>query len=71
MVAETPRASALATWKRRGEVWRRATEDVLLELNARTLLRAPEVRARAEARDPRLTVHLLISGRDRKGVRVG
>ena len=29
-----------ATWKRRGEVWRRATEDVLLELNARTLLRA-------------------------------
>lgn len=29
-----------ATWKRRGELWRRATEDVLLEVNARTLLRA-------------------------------
>jgi hypothetical protein len=34
----TPRLALHATWKRRGEVWRRATEDVLLELNARTLL---------------------------------
>jgi hypothetical protein len=36
----TPRLALLATWKRRGELWRRATEDVLLELNARTLLGA-------------------------------
>lgn len=36
----TPRLALHATWKRRGEAWRRATEDVLLELNARTLLRA-------------------------------
>jgi hypothetical protein len=36
----TPRLALHATWKRRGEVWRHATEDVLLELNARTLLRA-------------------------------
>jgi hypothetical protein len=36
----TPRLALHATWKRRGEVWRRATEEVLLELNARTLLRA-------------------------------
>jgi hypothetical protein len=36
----TPRFALHATWKRRGETWRRATEDVLLELNARTLLRA-------------------------------
>jgi uncharacterized protein DUF4238 len=36
----TPRIALHATWKRRGEVWRRATEDVLLELNARTLVRA-------------------------------
>ncbi len=36
----SPRLALHATWKRRGEVWRRATEDVLLELNARTLLRA-------------------------------
>jgi hypothetical protein len=36
----TPRLALHATWKRRGETWRRATEDVLLELNARTLLRA-------------------------------
>jgi hypothetical protein len=36
----TPRLALHATWKRRGEVWRRATEDVLLELNARTLVRA-------------------------------
>jgi hypothetical protein len=36
----TPRLALHATWKRRGEIWRRATEEVLLELNARTLLRA-------------------------------
>jgi hypothetical protein len=36
----SPRLALHATWKRRGELWRRATEDVLLELNARTLLRA-------------------------------
>jgi hypothetical protein len=36
----TPRLALHATWKRRAEIWRRATEDVLLELNARTLLRA-------------------------------
>ncbi len=36
----TPRLALHATWKRRGEIWRQATEDVLLELNARTLLRA-------------------------------
>jgi len=36
----TPRLALHATWKRRGEIWRRATDDVLLELNARTLLRA-------------------------------
>ena len=36
----TPRLALHATWKRRGEAWRRATEDVLLELNARTLVRA-------------------------------
>ncbi len=36
----TPRLALHATWKRRGEIWRRASEDVLLELNARTLLRA-------------------------------
>jgi hypothetical protein len=36
----SPRLALHATWKRRGEMWRRATEDVLLELNARTLLRA-------------------------------
>lgn len=36
----TPRIALHATWKRRGEVWRRATEEVLLELNARTMLRA-------------------------------
>jgi Protein of unknown function (DUF4238) len=36
----TPRIALHATWKRRREVWRRATEDVLLELNARTLVRA-------------------------------
>jgi hypothetical protein len=36
----TPRLALHATWKRRGEVWRRVTEEVLLELNARTLLRA-------------------------------
>jgi uncharacterized protein DUF4238 len=36
----TPRLALHATWKRRGELWRRAREDVLLELNARTLARA-------------------------------
>ncbi len=36
----TPGLALHATWKRRGEIWRRATEDVLLELNARTLLGA-------------------------------
>ena len=36
----TPCLALHATWKRRGELWRRATEDVLLEVNARTLLRA-------------------------------
>ncbi len=36
----TPRLAVHATWKRRGELWRTASEDVLLELNARTLLRA-------------------------------
>jgi Protein of unknown function (DUF4238) len=36
----TPRLALHASWKRRGETWRRATEDVLLELNARTLFRA-------------------------------
>lgn len=36
----TPRLALHATWKRHGEIWRRAMEDVLLELNARTLLRA-------------------------------
>jgi hypothetical protein len=36
----TPHLALHATWKRRGEIWRRATEEVLLELNARTLLRA-------------------------------
>lgn len=35
-----PRLALHATWKRRGELWRRASEEVLLELNARTLLRA-------------------------------
>lgn len=33
----SPRLALHATWRRRGEVWRRAREDVLLELNARTL----------------------------------
>jgi hypothetical protein len=36
----TPGLALHATWKRRGEMWRRATEDVLLELNARTLVGA-------------------------------
>jgi hypothetical protein len=36
----TPRVALHTTWKRRGEIFRRATEDVLCELNARTLLRA-------------------------------
>jgi hypothetical protein len=36
----TPRLALHATWRRRGELWRRAGESVLLELNARTLQRA-------------------------------
>jgi hypothetical protein len=36
----TPRLALHATWKRQGELWRRAGEAVLLELNARTLQRA-------------------------------
>jgi hypothetical protein len=36
----TPRLALHATWKRRGELWRPAREEVLLELNARTLLGA-------------------------------
>jgi hypothetical protein len=36
----TPNLALHATWSRRGEIWRHATEDVLLELNARTLLGA-------------------------------
>jgi hypothetical protein len=36
----TPRFALHATWRRRGELWRRAGEAVLLELNARTLQRA-------------------------------
>ncbi|HEY6004201.1 MAG TPA: DUF4238 domain-containing protein [Anaeromyxobacter sp.] len=36
----SPRLALHATWKRRGELWRSVTEDVLLELNARTLFRA-------------------------------
>lgn len=36
----TPALALHATWKRRGELWRRAGERVLLELNARTLVRA-------------------------------
>jgi hypothetical protein len=35
-----PRLALHATWKRRGEAWRRSGEEVLLELNARTLLHA-------------------------------
>jgi hypothetical protein len=35
-----PRLALHATWKRKGELWRSAGEEVLLELNARTLLRA-------------------------------
>jgi uncharacterized protein DUF4238 len=36
----SPRLALHATWKRRGEAWRKAGEDVLLELNARTILGA-------------------------------
>jgi hypothetical protein len=36
----SPRLALHATWKRRGELWRCASEDVSCELNARTLLRA-------------------------------
>jgi hypothetical protein len=35
-----PRLALHATWKRKGEVWRRASEDALLELNGRTCQRA-------------------------------
>jgi hypothetical protein len=36
----TPRLALHATWKRRGELWRPAREELLLELNARTIQRA-------------------------------
>jgi hypothetical protein len=36
----TPRVAIHATWKRRGEIWRRAGEDALMEVNGRTSLRA-------------------------------
>lgn len=36
----TPRVALHATWKRTGELWRRAGEDALMEVNARTSLRA-------------------------------
>jgi len=36
----TSRFALLATWRRRGELWRSASEAVLLELNARTIHRA-------------------------------
>ena len=36
----TPALALHATWKRRGEIWRRASEDALLELNGRTCQRA-------------------------------
>jgi hypothetical protein len=36
----TPRVAIHATWKRLGEIWRRAGEDVLMEVNGRTSLRA-------------------------------
>lgn len=36
----TPRLALHATWRRRGETWRRASQDVSCEINARTLLRA-------------------------------
>jgi hypothetical protein len=36
----SPTVALHATWKRRGETWRSASEDVSCELNARTLLRA-------------------------------
>ncbi len=36
----TPRLALHATWKRRGELFRVAGEDALLELNGRTMLRA-------------------------------
>ena len=39
-LALSPRLALHATWTRRGELWRRAGEAVLLELNARTLQRA-------------------------------
>ena len=36
----TPRIAIHATWKRSGELWRRAGEDALMEVNGRTSLRA-------------------------------
>ena len=66
----SPRLALHATWKRRGEAWRRATEDVLLELNARTLLRAHRFVLAPKPAIPRLTVHLLISVRDRDAGRL-
>ena len=36
----TPRVAIHATWKRSGELWRRAGEDALMEVNGRTSLRA-------------------------------
>ncbi len=36
----TSRVAIHATWKRTGEFWRRAGEDALMEVNARTTLRA-------------------------------
>ncbi len=35
----TPALALFATWKRRGELWRDASEDVLMEINARTIQR--------------------------------
>jgi hypothetical protein len=36
----TPRVAIHATWKRLDEIWRRAGEDALMEVNGRTSLRA-------------------------------
>ena len=36
----TSRVALHATWKRRGELWRRVPEDALLEINFRTCQRA-------------------------------
>jgi hypothetical protein len=35
----TPRVAVHATWKRSGELWRRAGEDALMEVNGRTSVR--------------------------------